>query len=259
MGKIWDERYGNMRFFNTLKRFMSINKDYLPFFYVTLIFLIANQGLVALINYMTGSLTDAITEQNMMLFGKYILILAAVQLLHMVAEYLVNYRVNYLSESFIKRLRNHTYHKIMNASMKWLDENKLGDIISRINGDLNTLVSQINTFMTWQLAGVVTFAVYMMVCFVINVKLSLISFCVVPVLAIFQFMTGKPIARLGEKRSVAEGQANSVFVDLISGLGIIKTFKAERSLAEKYETEVDKWLHILLWDREIHLHWYLQL
>lgn len=240
MGKIWDERYGNMRFFNTLKRFMSINKDYLPFFYVTLIFLIANQGLVALINYMTGSLTDAITEQNMMLFGKYILILAAVQLLHMVAEYLVNYRVNYLSESFIKRLRNHTYHKIMNASMKWLDENKLGDIISRINGDLNTLVSQVNTFMTWQLAGVVTFAVYMMVCFVINVKLSLISFCVVPVLAIFQFMTGKPIARLGEKRSVAEGQANSVFVDLISGLGIIKTFKAERSLAEKYETEVDK-------------------
>lgn len=49
-----------MRFFNTLKRFMSINKDYLPFFYVTLIFLIGNQGLVALINYMTGSLTDAI-------------------------------------------------------------------------------------------------------------------------------------------------------------------------------------------------------
>ena len=53
-------------------------------------------------------------------------------------------------------------------------------------------------------------------------------------------MTGKPIARLGEKRSVAEGQANSVFVDLIGGLGIIKTFKAERSLAEKYEIEVDK-------------------
>lgn len=67
-----------MRFFNTLKRFMSINKDYLPFFYVTLIFMIANQGLVALTNYMVGSLTDAITEQNIMLFGKYILILAAV-------------------------------------------------------------------------------------------------------------------------------------------------------------------------------------
>lgn len=33
---------------------------------------------MALTNYMVGSLTDAITEQNIMLFGKYILILAAV-------------------------------------------------------------------------------------------------------------------------------------------------------------------------------------
>lgn len=229
-----------MRFFHTLKRFMSINKDYLPAFYVTLFFLIVNQGLVAFINYIAGNLTDTITAQNLKLFGINILVLVVVQILHMIAGYQVNYRVNYLSESFVKRLRSHTYQKITNASMKWLDENRMGDIISRINVDLNAMVSQINTFMTWQLAGIVTFFVYMVTCFVINVKLSLVSFCIVPILGILQFLTGKPIAKLGEKRSVAEGQANSVFVDLISGLGIIKIFKAEKSLSKKYEAQIKK-------------------
>lgn len=229
-----------MRFYNTLRRVMSINKDYLPFLYITLVLLIINQGLVAFTNYMAGSLTDAITAQNIELFGKIILVLIVTQVLHMFAGYQVNYRVSFLSESFVKRLRSHTYLKITNASMKWLDENRMGDIISRINGDLNALVEQINTFMTWQLAGIVTFLVYMITCFIINVKLSVISFCLVPVLGIMQFLTGKPIAKLGEKRSVAEGQANSVFVDLISGLGIIKIFKAERNLSDKYEKQVKK-------------------
>ena len=229
-----------MRFFNTLKRVISINKDYLPFLYITLILLIVNQGLVAFTNYIAGSLTDAITAQNITLFGTYILVLIVAQVLHAFAGYQVNYRVNFLSESFVKRLRSHTYQKITDASMKWLDENKMGDIISRINGDLNALVDQINTFMTWQLAGIITFFVYMITCFIINVKLSVISFCLVPVLGIMQFLTGKPIAKLGEKRSVAEGQANSIFVDLISGLGIIKTFKAEKNLSDKYEKQVKK-------------------
>lgn len=229
-----------MRFFKTLKRVMSINKDYLPFLYITLILLIVNQGLVAFTNYIAGSLTDAITTQNLTLFGKYILVLIAAQVLHAFAGYQVNYRVNFLSENFVKRLRSHTYQKITDASMKWLDENKMGDIISRINGDLNAMVEQINTFMTWQLAGIITFFVYMVTCFIINVKLSLISFCLVPILGIMQFLTGKPIAKLGEKRSVAEGQANSIFIDLISGLGIIKTFKAEKNLSDKYEKQVKK-------------------
>ena len=121
-----------MRFFNTLKRFMSVNKDYLPYFYVTLAFLIVNQGLVAYTNYSIGNLTDAITATDIEMFRKNILFLVVVQILHLMAGYQVNYRVNHLSESFVKRLRSHTYKKITNASMKWLDENKLGDIISRI-------------------------------------------------------------------------------------------------------------------------------
>lgn len=229
-----------MEFTRILKRFMSINREYIPALFMALLFLIVNQGLAAYINYMTGSLTDTITALNFKLFGQYILILVLMQVFHLYAEYQVNYRVNYLSESFVRRLRIHTYGKITSASMRWLDENKLGDIISRINGDLNALVGQINTFMTWQLSGVFTFLIYMTACFIINVKLTLIGFAIVPVLAILQFLTGKPIARLGQKRSVAEGEANSLFMELVGGLSLIRIFRVEKELAAKYNRQVKK-------------------
>ena len=126
-------------FQRVLKRFMSINKDYIPALRVALFFLILNQGLVAYINYTVGNLTDAITALEFERFGMFILILVLMQVLHLIAEYQVNYRVNYLSESFVWRLRLHTYQKITRASMRWLDNKKLGDVISRINGDLNSL------------------------------------------------------------------------------------------------------------------------
>lgn len=229
-----------MEFNRVLKRFMSINKDYIPSLLAALFFLVGNQGMVAYINYTAGNLTDAIMSVDFSLFGKYILILILMQVLHLYAEYQVNYRVNYLSESFVKRLRIHTYGKITAASMRWLDENKLGDIVSRINGDLNTLVGQVNTFMTWQMSGAVMFLVYMSACFLINWKLTLIGFAIVPVLAFFQFLTGKPIARLGQKRSVAEGEANGLFMDLVGGLSLIKIFRAEKELSAKYGRQVEK-------------------
>ena len=129
-----------MNFGRTLKRFMSINKDYYPYFFITLFVLIADQAVIAVLNYSMGNLTDAITGSDTILFRNNVITLILVQILHLLTGYLVNYRVNYLSESFVKRLRSHTYEKITNASMKWLDENRMGDLISRINGDLNSLV-----------------------------------------------------------------------------------------------------------------------
>lgn len=217
---------------------MSVNRDHLPALYLTLFLLLINQGLTAILNYIMGSLTDAITNLNTKMFLQNVLLLAGIWGAHLITGYQTNYRVNHLSESFVKRLRSHTYRKITGAGMRWLDENKLGDIISRINLDLNALVDQINTFMTWQLAGLITFVVYMTACFFINWKLSLISFALVPILGVLQFITGKPIAKLGEKRSAAEGQSNGIFMDLLGGLGVIRIFKAEKGLTKKYEEQV---------------------
>ncbi len=97
--------------------------------------------------------------------------------------------------------------------MRWLDNHKLGDILSRVNGDLNAMVEAVNQFLTWELSELIRFVVCMVICFVVNWKLSLISFCIIPIVGYFQFQSGKPIADPGNKRSVAEGKVSAVFMD----------------------------------------------
>lgn len=239
MGTVQEKEGQTQSYLAILKRFIKLNRNIMPMFLVAVGLIISSQGLNALINYFIGQLLDYISGDKMMAFGKGILFLCMLEVIKLTVEYQVNFKVNYVSETCINNMRVHTYKHITKASMRWLDENKLGDIISRINGDLNALIEAINIFLTWEVSSLLAFVVSVIACFIINFKLALISFCIIPIIAYLQFLTGKPVAKLGMVRSTAEGQANAVFMDLIGGLTISKAFGAEKEIYGKYKKEVE--------------------
>ena len=223
-----------------LSRFLYINKESIPGFMTAVLFLVISMVLQSGISLCTGDMLDAVSDRQMELFIRLTVILCVIQLLKLVVTYQVNYRVNHLSEICIRRMRSYTYEHISKASMRWLDNHKLGDILSRVNGDLNAMVEAVNQFLTWELSELIGFVVCMVICFVVNWKLSLISFCIIPIVGYFQFQSGKPIADLGNKRSVAEGKVSAVFMDFLSGLSISKAFGMEREISKKYGEAVDE-------------------
>ena len=223
-----------------LKRFLQINRASVPGFIMAVLFLCVSMALQAGISLCTGALLDCVGAGKMDIFFRFVAVLCGLQLLKLFAGYQVNYRVSHLSETCIRRMRSYTYSHISGAGMRWLDNKKLGDIISRVNGDLNAMVEAVNTFLTWEISDFVNFIVSSAVCFILNWKLSLISFCIIPVIGYLQFISGKPIASLGQKRSEAEGRVGAVFMDFIGGLSVSRAFGAEREIAKKYEAQVDE-------------------
>lgn len=223
-----------------LKRFLHINKASIPGFITAVFLLIGSMLLESGISICTGRMFDCVTNRELDFFIRLVIILCGIQIIKLVVGYQVNYRVSHLSEICIRRMRTYTYEHISRASMRWLDNNKLGDIISRVNGDLNALVEAVNTFLTWEVSDLVRFVVCMVVCFIMNWKLSLISFCIIPIVGFLQFKSGKPIAGLGQKRSAAEGKVGAVFMDFLGGLSISKAFGMEREVSGKYGAAVDE-------------------
>ncbi len=223
-----------------LKRFLQINRASVPGFIMAVLFLCVSMALQAGISLCTGELLDCVGAGQMDIFFRFVSVLCGLQLLKLFAGYQVNYRVSNLSETCIRRMRSYTYSHISGAGMLWLDNKKLGDIISRVNGDLNAMVEAVNTFLTWEISDFVNFIVSSAVCFILNWKLSLISFCIIPVIGYLQFISGKPIASLEQKRSEAEGRVGAVFMDFIGGLSVSRAFGAEREIEKKYEAQVDE-------------------
>lgn len=222
-----------------LKRFLQINHASVPGFMAAVLFLVLSVIFGSGISLCTGEMLDAVNGRRMDIFFVGLAVLCGLQGMKLIVGYQVNYRVNHLSEVCIRRMRSFTYDRISNASMRWLDGNKLGDIISRVNGDLNSLTEAVNSFLTWQISDFVNLIVGMIICFVLNWKLSLISFSILPIVGYLQFASGKPIAGLGQKRAIAEGRVSAAFMDFLGGLSISKAFGMEKEMTEKYDIEVD--------------------
>lgn len=225
---------------NILKRFIDINKKSKNIFILSIILILSESFLKSINNILLGKIVDNATSANMNLIIKGVLIMALLQTIKLPVNYFVTYCVNKLSEQCIKRVRKHTYNHIARGSMKWLDSSKTGDILTRVNNDLGNMTASVNKFLTWEFSNVISFIVGLIACLIVNWKLSLISFTIIPIFAYLQAKTGQPIAELSRKRSEAEGQSMSVFVDFLNGLTISKAFGLENSMYNKYEKSVEK-------------------
>lgn len=227
-------------FFELLKRFMILNKKSVPYFIIAILLLLVEKILLTSNDYMVGIMIDSISENKIDIFIQFILIICIIQLFKLVISYQVNYRVNKVSEVCIRRMRLYTYDHITKAKMSWLDAAHQGDVLSRINGDLNKMVDVVNQFLTWQMSQILTLIISVITCFFLNWKLSLVTFIVIPVLAFVQFLLARPVAMLGEKRATADGKANAMFMDLIGGLTISKAFGLEETMSKKYKGRLDE-------------------
>lgn len=228
------------KFIPVLKRFIKVNKVFIPAFCLVMVLIIISKALTASMNIIIGMFFDNILSRNYAVFYKGSILLCILQLIKSTIQYQINNRANYTSEGCIKNMRNYTYHHVTGAAMQWLDSNKVGDIISRINGDLSTFTNIINRFLTYQLSNMIDFLVSVIACFVVNWRLSVISFCLIPVIGGLQMLIGRPVARLTKKRAESEGRANAIFLDLLGGIAILKAFGIEKEMYQRHEREVDQ-------------------
>lgn len=227
-------------FIGVLMRIGKLNANLLPLFSFSILLLIASQLLAAVMNYIMGEMLDYIGNMEFDKFYYAVFCIIILQILKTVVQYLATIKVGKLSEQCVRKMRLYTYEHVTKASMDWLDRNRIGDIISRVNGDLNSLVEALNNLFQNQVTSLFTIVVSIIACIYINPKLSFYGFLIVPVVLIIQMLLGKPIAKLSQESAKSNGKLNSYFADLLGGLTISKIFSSEWYMSEKYKQEVER-------------------
>lgn len=224
---------------DVIRRFMQVNQRLIPIFICVIMMLLIGNVLQVVLNYFIGSIIDNLAAWDQGRVVRFIGIILFVQIVSLTLSYLSNYNANKVSEKSVKNIRLHTYEVLMNVHTKWLDEVKLGDIISRVNLDLEAMVGMVNHFLTWEISNILMFVVGVTTCFILNWKLTLFSIVSLPILGALQVVLGKPIAKYSGQRAAADGKANSKFMDLISGHSIAKVFD-KNSLERSYQEKVNE-------------------
>ncbi|XP_067557151.1 ABC-type oligopeptide transporter ABCB9 isoform X3 [Pseudorca crassidens] len=138
------------------------------------------------------------------------------------------------------RLRNRLFRSLVSQETSFFDENRTGDLISRLTSDttmVSDLVSQnINIFLrnTVKVTGVVVFM------FSLSWQLSLVTFMGFPIIMMVSDIYGKYYKRLSKEVQNALARASSTAEETISAMKTVRSFANEEEEAEVYSRKLQQ-------------------
>jgi len=158
-----------------------------------------------------------------------------------VFSYIQSYVLVGISTAISYRLRSRIMDKITSLAMDDVDENKRGDILSRLTNDVDSLQIGITQSFNQMLTAIITITGVVAMMLYINLWMTLATVVLIPIaFAMIIFMT-----RFSQsyflKQLTYKGAVNGQIEETFTGHDIIRAFNQEESSIEKFERDNDMW------------------
>ncbi|MHC4268903.1 MAG: ABC transporter ATP-binding protein [Planctomycetota bacterium] len=140
-----------------------------------------------------------------------------------------------LGQRLVYDLRNQLYGHIQRFPLNYFENNKTGDIMSRLMNDVNSLeqaiVGPVITFIT----DMFKFAWIIYFCMKLDWQLTSILLFVCPFISLCTYNFGKRIRVIFRSLRQKTGDLNSLIQDNISGIRVIASFAKEKEELERFK------------------------
>lgn len=158
-----------------------------------------------------------------------------------VFSYLQSYFLVEISTKISYNLRERLMEKITHLPMDKIDENKRGDILSRITNDVDSLQNGITQAFLQMLTAVITIIGVFMMMLTINIWMTLATIILIPIaFLVIRFIT-KHSQSYFLKQLVFKGSLNAQIEETFTGHDIIRAFNQEDISIEKFNQDNDMW------------------
>ncbi|MDO5810103.1 MAG: ABC transporter ATP-binding protein [Methanobrevibacter sp.] len=138
-------------------------------------------------------------------------------------------------------LRERLIEKILNLPMEKVEENKRGDILSRVTNDVDSLQNGITQSFIQLTTAVITIVGVFIMMLTINVWMTLATIILIPIaFLLIRFMT-KYSQTYFLRQLEFKGSLNAQIEETFTGHDIIRTFNQEEISMEKFESDNENW------------------
>ena len=178
---------------------------------------------------------DVIMAQNTESLIPILLIMLAVKLLREGSRYGMIMMLESGSQNMLYNLRKRLYEKVMYNDMRFFDNNRTGDLMTRMSADLDWC-RHFLAYIDYRIVdSVCTFAFAMIYLFTVDWKLTLILFVITPALLVISKMLRKRVRPrfvfMREKLS----EMNTAAQENIAGIRVVKSFAREDYETDRFE------------------------
>ncbi len=135
----------------------------------------------------------------------------------------------------VKDLRMEIYRKILALPLGFFSQERKGDIIARISGDVQEVETHITSTIEMLIKNPILIVIYLFVLFRMSWKLTLFVIIFAPVMIGIISFTGRKLKATSTEAQKFWSDTMSQVDETLGGLRIVKAFRAERKMESRFE------------------------
>jgi subfamily B ATP-binding cassette protein MsbA len=182
--------------------------------------------------YVNGMIADWGATNALLVIG---LFLAATTFLKTGAYFLAAASIVPIRTGVVRDIRNQLYHKVTSLPLGFFSEERKGDIIARMSGDVQELDNSIMVSLEMLFKNPILVIGYFIVLLLISWELTLFTLLIVPIMGWFMGWIGRKLKAQSIEAQSLWSETMSQVEETLGGLRIIKAFNAEKKMNRRFD------------------------
>ena len=185
------------------------------------------------LNYYVNGLIEAFGQTTTLVFIG--LFLAVTTFLKTGAYFLSSATIIPIRTGVVRDIRNQLYQKINALPLGFFSEERKGDIIARMSGDVQEVESSIMSSLDMLFKNPILILVYFGTLLFVSWQLTLFTIVFVPIFGWFMGLVGRKLKKKSIKAQALWSDTMSQVEETLGGLRIIKAFCAEEKMNDRFD------------------------
>lgn len=229
-----------------IKKFFSYYKPYWGLFYADMACAILVSAITLafplLIRYITKNLLEPNTPDALSQIYMMGAIMVGLVVIYTACHAFIDYKGHMMGALMERDMRNELFEHYQKLSFNFYDDHRTGQLMTRISNDSFDLAELYHHGPEDMVISSLNLIGAFVILMSINVKLAIIAFLFLPVMALYGYYFSKKMHTALRKSKDRIGDINSQVEDTLSGIRVVKSFTNEEIERKKFAHENARFL-----------------
>lgn len=163
------------------------------------------------------------------------LLFFGVLILSFVSQYSQTYLINWIGQKAMYDMRSKIFSHVQRLTLRFFDRNPVGRLVTRITTDVESLHQMLSSGVVAIFGDIFTLTGIVIVMLVLNWKLALVTFSVLPLLFYATFLFKKKVRESYRDIRVRIARINAFLQENITGMSVVQIFNREKRNFERFK------------------------
>lgn len=220
-----------------LRRLFVYVKELKWMFLAAIILTVSANMLQLLGPALTGQIIDAIKGAQYERIPQIIILMIIFYVISSVFLYMLQILMIHVSQKIVKKMRQQLFDKFMDLPVNYFDSHQIGDMISRISYDIDTINTSLSSDLVQLFGSLITVLGALLMMILISPILLIVFVITIPASIYTTRYLAKKTRPLFRKRSAKLGDMNGFVEETLSGLKTIKAYSQEETMFDEFKAK----------------------